>query len=1131
MQKTTNCCLPFPVMSDQVTYASLRVRKRTGYRLPAQMLRIMRLLSFFLFAALLSVYAEGKAQPVTISGKGLTLKQVFNAIEKQTGFVFLTKKGTLSGTKSLSLSVHDMPLTDVLDMVLKDQPVNYAIEGKTIVLSRRTPVAPAAIQQGVTASLPVDITGRITDSLGSPVEGVSVRLTPGNKGATTASNGSFSIINILPGNYTLEISAVGYETITRSISVAENTPLALGTITIKATVGDLGEVVVVGFGTQKKQFVTGSVARANIDEFRNAPNSNFVQMLQGTVPGLSVGQVTTSGATPSIQIRGASTISGNTDVLIVLDGIQYNGSLQSINPDDIASIDVLKDASATAVYGAQAANGVILVTTKKGRNQKPRISVSSSYATQNPKQKNLRPMGRAGYLEHVRMLYYQQAYLAPDYTTPNPDFDLAQYVTPAMVVNGVIPDTDFDWWDRGTQTGHLFDNKISIAGGSENNTYLLSYNSTEQLGFIIEDKFKRHSIRLNLETKVADWWSVGIQSFATFINKDGAEPTLPDLIRTSPLLTPFREDGTLIPNPDNSIVLNPFLANFVNDLERDNFLFANFYSEIKFPFLKGLSYRVNYGHNYRNFKRYRASEYGAGLTGEAYKHTINYYDYTLDNILTYKRDFGRHGIESTLLYGAIERQNESTNANANNFAQLTLGYDGLAQGGVQTVSSDAWKEALNYQMARLNYKFDNKYVITGTVRRDGFSGFARNHKWGYFPSVSAAWILSEESFFPATWIDHLKLRAGYGTSGNLTSRYASLSRVSSSAAYIFGDGGSPAFGQMQNSLGNADLRWEKVAGTNIGLDFELLNARLSGNIDVYSNITTDLLFAVAIPTATGYSTINTNIGRIRNRGVELALTSRNMTKTHFDWNTTLAFSTNTNKILTLLGQDADGDGKEDDLIASNLFIGHSLGAIYGYRADGLYQLHDDIRAGYFPGTFRIVDLNGDDVITPADDRTILGRSEPAYRVSLLNTFRYRNISLSIFFNSVQGGKNGYLGFNSNPIVVNDNTVRFNWLNGMSYWQPGNPDGENPLSVTAPAITPAIYKDRSFIRLQDVNLSYDFSNKFTRKLHLQQLNLFVSGKNLATWTKWKGWDPETNQGMTVDGRPVIKAYSVGMNVTF
>lgn len=965
--------------------------------------------------------------------------------------------------------------------------------------------------------------GTVVDTQNQPLLGVSVLVQGTAMGTSTDSIGAFSV-QAQAGN-TLVFSMVGFNQ--HKEILGSNTQLTIQLQEDLTT--ELEAVVVVGYGTQQRSDVTGSIASANIEDFRNQPNTNIAQSLQGTVPGLNIGQVNSSGQTPSISIRGNSTISGSTKVLVILDGIQYDGSLSALNPDDIASIDVLKDASSTAVYGAQAANGVILITSRKGKNnQPPRLTVSSSYTTQNPTN-SFRPMGRTEYLEHIRELFWDEAFLAPDYTQPNPDFDLVSKVDPIMKdTEGNLLDNNFDWWDAATKTGTIHEVQASLSGGSERINYLVSLGLTNQDGFIRNDVFKRKNIRVNLEAKATDWWTVGVQSFGSFVNTDGAEPTLSEIIRQSPLLTPYDEEGALIPNPFNTLDKNPFLSYDVDDYDRENYLFANIYSEIDFPFLKGLKYRINFGNNYKVSNHFYASQYGAGLTGNAYKNHGDYYDYTLDNILSYDNRFGDHSINATLLYGALERKYNYTSSSAEGFTRLTLGYHNLQQGDIQYATSNAWSEALLYQMARVNYKFKERYLFTGTIRRDGFSGFAEHNKYGVFPSAAFGWIVSNEPFFDFPFVSQLKIRTGYGVSGNQTSRYKSLSRLISRPSYVFGDGGSTAFGQEVSSMANPDLRWEKTTGLNVGIDFSLFNNILEGSADYYNNVTNDLLFDVAIPYITGFNSISTNVGKLKNTGFELSLTSKNIRNESFQWTTTANFSTNKNKILELLGNDDDGDGKEDDLVSSNLFIGRSLGAIYHYETNGMYQVNDDIPAGYYPGNFRIVDQNDDGKIT-SDDRIILGRTEPAYRFSIWNKFAYKGFTLGVLINSIQGGKNGYLGNNVRPLVRNDNNIRYSYFEGMDYWSPWNPDAENPRSQNSPAIAPNIYRDRSFVRLQDVTLSYKFTQDLLN-IPIQDFSLFLSGKNLITWTKWNGWDPETNQGLTIQGRPVLRSYSIGLNIT-
>jgi len=959
------------------------------------------------------------------------------------------------------------------------------------------------------------ISGIITDpATGESLTGVSVIIKGTSKGTISDLDGKFTLSTHRPA--TLVISYIGY--ITQNIMVTDQKVL---NISLSQDTKKLEEVVVVGYGKQKKIDLTGSVVSANIEDFKNSPNTNIVQSLQGSVPGLNVGQVTSAGSTPSISIRGKNTISGNANVLIILDGIQYNNSLSSINPDDIASIDVLKDASSTAVYGAQAANGVLLITTRKGtNNQKPKVSFLSSYTTQTPTV-NLRPMEMSEYLDHVRDLNWDKAYLTDG--TPDPSFNVVKYVDASMKdASGNLLPNNYDWWKAATKAGHILENQLSVTGGGEKINYLISAGMTDQSGFIMNDKFKRNSLRVNVETQATSWWKLGVQSFGSFVNSDGAEPNLGTIMVQSPLLTPFDSNGDIIPYPFNTKDENPFMTYYVDDYERHNYLFANIYSEITLPFIKGLKYRFNYGNNYRIDKHYYASKYAGGLTGEAFKEDTQYNDYTFDNILSYDNSFGKHTISATFLYGAVERDNSYTKADAVGFSRITLGYNSLQSGASQHTTSNAWQETMNYQMARLNYKFADRYLLTTTIRRDGYSGFSANNKYAYFPSVALGWILSEESFFKVKWIDLLKIRSGYGVSGNQTSRYKSLATVATSNAYVFGDGGTTQIGQELNALSNNNLKWEKTTGLNLGIDFRLLKSRLIGSVDLYKNITNDLLFDVAIPNITGFSSISSNVGKLQNSGIEVNLTSVNFENKKFRWSSTASFSTNINKIVSLTGS--------GDMISSNLFIGKSIGAVYGYQTNGIYQLGEIVPSGYYPGTYRVVNQNDDNVIN-TNDRIILGHTEPAYRVGMLNKFEYMGFTLSIFLNSIQGGKNGYLGANSPATSKSDNTIRWNNISGIDYWSPANPNGKYPRFVSSPAIAPTFYQDRSFIRLQDISLSYQFKGSLLKTLNMQNLTLYVSGKNLATWTKWGGWDPETGQGLTTGGRPVMKGYSVGINVTF
>lgn len=974
----------------------------------------------------------------------------------------------------------------------------------------------------------LSVKGKVLNDKGAPVEGASVVQKGTSNGSVSDKDGAFSIK--VPAGATLVITAIGYAE--KEVKAGTG-----GDITVQLDPDEkaLGEVVVVGYGTQKKIDVTGAVSRVNLESMGNAPNTNIGQFLQGTVPGLNVGLSTVAGGTPPISIRGRVSLNGNQNALIILDGIQYTGSLSSINPDDIASIDVLKDASSTAVYGAQAANGVILITSRKGKlNQKTRIAFSSAYTTQNPSV-NLRPLNREEYLEQFKDAFYTQAFLGPDYTQPNPSFNVAAVVDPTMsnATRTSVLGNDYNWWDEGTKTGSILENNLSFSGGADKVSYLISGGMVDQKGYIMNDKFKRSTIRANMEIKATNWWKIGIVSSASFVNQDGAEPSMGNLTIASPLLVPYDSLGNVIPFPTNTVVPNPFNTYYVDDYDRHQYYFANIYSDINVPFIKGLNYRVNFGNNIRDDQHYYSSKFDGGLTGRAYKENQKYYDYTLDNILTYNKAFGKHDITVTGLYGAIERKYSRTFAEGVGFSRLNLGYNDLSSATTKSITTNANSEALNYQMGRLNYKYNDKYLLTATVRNDGFSGFAKNYKSAVFPTVALGWIISSEKFMQnIKALNFLKLRAGYGVSGNQTLRYQSLSRVGTNTSYVFGDGGATTFGQQVNSLENPNLKWEKTKGLNFGVDFGFWANRLTGSLDYYNNNTNDLLFDVAIPAITGFNLITTNLGKINNVGFEAGVTYKIVNKKDFTWSASYNFWMNTNKIVTLTGVDANKDGVEDDLISSGLFIGKSIQAIFDYKADGIYQLTDTRLPGFQVGSYRVVDLDKNNDITAAD-RMFLGKQEPAYRMSLYNTLTYKQFSFSFFLNSIQGGKDGYLGNNMRLYYREDNSVRNNELNAVDFWSPRNPDGKYPriISGSHSKVEPNLYESRSFVRLQDVSLSYNLPARILGKIKAQAINVYVSGKNLATWTNWEGWDPETGQGLILDGRPVLRAVTFGLHITY
>ncbi len=991
------------------------------------------------------------------------------------------------------------------------------------------------------------IKGKVSDENGQGLPGVSIAEKGTTKGTTTQNDGTYTF-NVGSSKSKLVFTSVGY--LSKEMEVNNQSII---NISLQPDQNQLSEVVVVGYGTQKKKDLTGSIASADLIAFKESPNVSILQSLKGALPGLTIGQTNRAGDEAAINIRGTSTLSGNTSPLIIVDGIIFNGRLSDVAPSDVQSVDVLKDPSSKAVYGSQAANGVILITTKTGRTStKPSITYSSSYAVSSPTV-NAKLLRRDAFLEKVRDISYLQAYTKESgYTAQNPAWTFAQSELFPISREGLAAGNDYDWYGELTQNGIISNHNVSISGGSDKTNYFMSGGYTNEKGFIKNDDYSRYTTRINIDTEVAKWLTIGANTSGAFTDFSKDSPDMNTIVGTSPLVLPRDANGNYIINPLADLNVNPFLAAENNRSELQTRLVGNFYAIVKIPSIPGLSYRANFGNNLKFFKNYAASIYGAGLTGSASKNDATQYEQTFDNILNYKKAFGKHNFDVTALYGYQTVNFNRTIASGTGFADLNLSYNSLQQAEIQKISSEAWSEALLYQMGSLAYNYAGKYLFKATVRRDGFSGFSKDNKTGIFPSIGLGWIVSEESFFKVPLINFLKIRGSYGENGNKVARYSSLARVSSDDAskYVFGDGGTTAIGRSVNTLANSNLRWERTRGINIGVDFAILKNKIDGNIEYYNSNTNDLLWKQALPETSGFKDVFTNLGQLNNSGFEFMIHGTPIKSKDFSWDITLNFSRNRNKVVTILGEDKNGDGVEDDLIASSLFIGKPIGTIFDYKTTGIYQLADEKLVGFQAGTYRIEDINKDGKITAADDRQILGNTEPAYTFGIQNTFSYKQFTLRAFINSIQGGENSYLssnlpyGYNGTP----GQAANANWFDFVDFWSPRNPNGIHANTWTPSPVGGKEYFQRNFIRLQDISLSYNLTDKVAKKIGAANAKLFVSGKNLLTITKWKGWDPETNTtlfpvggpsdgistalGVTsINAFPVMKSVSFGVEISF
>lgn len=1071
------------------------------------------------------------AQKVSMDFRQVSLAKVFDAITRQTGLTVAYSRPTVNPDELVTVRADKEELSVVLDKLLSGKNVTYEINGKKVYLKAQN--TSEAVQQGGKKKR---LSGVVVDETGMPVIGVSVLVKGTTNGVITDLDGNYHLADV-PENSWIVFSYIGYQ----AVELKANGK-GLDKVILKEDNELLDEVVVVGYGTAKKRDLAGAVVRADLSTLQESPNISLGSALQGLVPGLNVGAVTKAGENPSISIRGRNSISGGTSPLIVLDGIIYRGNLVDINMNDVETIDVLKDASAAAIYGSEASNGVILITSKVGKvMSKPIIEYSGSFSFQQPTNKDLYPTGREGFLRRIADRFLEESRTGDDLLQPNPDWDVTKHLMDGNVLNGYLNGTDIDWWDMLTNdTPYIQTHNLSVRGKNELSSYFLSVGYTDQENLIINDTYKRYNVRANMDLKVTGWLKVGMQSFFTVSDYSGQSPTLKSVMELPPLAAVTDSDGEYVKQPYKSI-LNPMLTIQQDDMDKRYNLSGNFYVDIDFPFLKGLNYRVNFSQNLIENKEFKFNKWGANFEGEGSKKNDSQYNWTVDNILSYKNVFGKHSVNATFVYGAEKRQYESTTAGASKFLNDVLGYNnlGLGQSDLQTASSGAWEETSLYLMFRTIYTFNDRYIFTGTIRRDGFSGFGKDNKFGVFPSAAIAWRISEEEFIKdnVKWLDNLKLRLSYGQNGNRTvGRYQTLAKIDSGNGYLFGDGATGEQKQWVSSMPNSNLKWETTNTFNIGVDFSFLNGRILGNMEYYRAKTHDLLYNINIPQINGLGSIPTNIGKLSNKGFEMSVTGVPVKTKDLAWNITFNFSRNRNKVVSILGQDVNGDGREDDLVSEKIFINHPYGVVYDYNLIGMWQIEDYLAGripnGFTYGTYKVEDVNKDGNYTQADDRKILGYTDPAYRFSVQNSVRYKNWELKFMINSVQGGKKYYYGQPGKDLNNPDNVYQNNSFD-FDYWTPENPNaryrqlGYSP-NVLGTSFSP--YMQRNFVRLQDVTLSYDVPANFLRRFHINRLKLYVTGKNLLTFTKWDGWDPESGSGLKAD-YPVMRSYSIGLNVEF
>lgn len=955
------------------------------------------------------------------------------------------------------------------------------------------------------------ISGTVTTAADNmPLPGVTVIEKGTSNGTTTDFDGNYELE--VGSDAVLVFSYVGMKT----IELPVNGQTTLNT-SLQEDMGVLDEIVVVGYGSQKKSDVTGSVSSVDEDRLENLPVTNLTQAIQGTTAGLNISQGSSvPGSSGSIQVRGVNSITGSTSPFIVLDGIPFTGTLNDINTRDIQSIQILKDASAVAIYGTRGSNGVILIQTKRGVTGEPVINYST-YGAFEEFANILKPLGPDAYVQKYADFFSQN----------NPGAEQDRILANQSEIANYDAGRSTDWFDEVTRTGIIQEHNLSIRGGNESTKYFLSGSYLDQKGVIEGYDYQKLTLRSNIDVQLTDYLKVGLNAFFANNNFDGGRANLLLATAMSPYSVPYDENGEVIINPMLPELLyeNPLLGLQTDRVERERTLSGNAFAEITPGFAEGLSYRINASYTfnpymYRNYTGRAANDNRgtANVGGDEEKVWI------IENILKYSKSFGKHNLDLTALYSSQATEFFQESLTGVGFVNDQLSYNNIGAAENITGGTYSRRSTLLSQMGRLNYNYDSKYLFTFTVRRDGYSAFGANtSKYGVFPSAALGWNIHKEAFMEnADAVSNLKLRFSIGETGN---RGVGINQTQTRAGtLLYPFGGQSYTGTFINGLGNPNLKWETTLSSNIGLDFGFFNNRINGSIEAYKSKTEDLLLNRSIPALTGTTSIIENIGAVENRGFEFSISSTNIDTGDFRWETNVNFSTFKNEILDLYG-----DGEDD--IPSRWFIGKSLGAIYDYNMVGVWQEGED--TGSFnanPGDLKFEDVNGDGVIEPENDRKYLGSSLPKWTGGITNTISYKNFDLSFFIQTVQGVLKG------NPdINYGDELSRRNTPQDVGYWTPENQSNEFPSLTYRNTLGYGYPRDASYVRLKDARISYRFPSEKIEQFGLSNLVFYVAGRNLYTWTDWIGWDPESDQSYRGSGNwtnnyPVVRTYSVGVNVS-
>ena len=1013
------------------------------------------------------------------------------------------------------------------------------------------------------------ITGLVVDGNGESIIGASVLVKGTTNGIITDIDGKFTL-NDVPEAGVIQISYIGYKT--QEISAKNKTNLKVVLVEDNEM---LDEVVVVGYGVQKKSDVTGAMIRVGSEELNSRPVANAFEAMQGKAAGVDIVSNERPGEVGTINVRGVRSLSASNTPLYVVDGIPLmsNSGIETLNPQDIESIDVLKDASATAIYGSRGANGVILVTTKSGKEGKMSLNYSGTVTIENL-QDYSEMMNSAEYIDWRRWAYYYKEpnkYPRGDQPTKDSDYLIFNGAKDPYAWRNIekgwaggswngaaVPTTD--WADMVTQTGITHEHTLSASGGSEKVKGYASIGYLNNEGTVKGQSYTRYTAKVSLDMDPTKWFKMGLNINGTFSNqqygssaqavgqmvKDRPSNLYAASTSLYPYAVPYDDEGNRIDYPGGDDKVKTIVDEWnYSENERRMFraigsLYAQLdLGEIYSP-LKGLRYRFNFGPDfryYRNGSFQDAKSVSREGTNRAKLSNSSDFSWTLDNLIYYDREIGKHSFGVTLLQSATKYHYEESSMAAINIPLPSAKWNALSKKNISAL--DDWssglteKQLLSY-MFRLNYDYNNKYLLTVSGRWDGASQLAQGNKWAFFPSAALGWRLDQEGFLQdVSWINQLKLRVGVGVTGNSAIDPYQTKGAVVPVYYPFGASPTPGFVASESiakdgnvAMANKDLTWEKTTQYNIGVDYSVLNGRISGVLDFYTSRTTDLLMEMTIPSLNGYTNTYANVGKTSNIGIDLTLNTVNVKTRSFEWSTSINAAWQKDKI------DELANGKEDD-INNSWFIGQALGVIYGYQSAGIWKEEDAAEMAKFnakghsfqAGMARPVDQNGDYKIDPNDDRVVIGHTRPRWTFGMTNTFSYKNFDLSVMLY----GRFDYMVDTGGEWQGGRYTQRkINYYNennkNAEYQKPIHDDGGGD-----PYYQILGYKNGSFLKVRNISLGYTFPQTLVKKWNLSNLKVYVQAKNPGRiFSNIDFLELDASQNLTSTWN---RGFTIGLNVGF